>query len=326
MEGSSGLIVAFVVALWAAYFVPLVLRRYDEISKNESVDAGASRKTLSSVKTQAKTVARVAAPVEKSAPAPAGPRLSREAAAVAARRRRNTLLTLLAALAVVIGVSAYGLISWWYVAAPVSLIVAWLVACRLMVRDELGLAKPSMPKLRTARAEASGDEEFTEEIDLDTYGADAEPVVESWWQRAKAKAVLASSAVSKVAAKKTAPVTGADAEATIVVSHQFEEYDPETPHVMEADVPLEANALDEQLHIAVPSASVTSGEALWDPLPVTVPTYVTKPRAGRTVRTIDFSQPGTWTSGHVEGEQTELPKSKNNDDDATGTHRKAVGH
>ncbi|RYZ64600.1 MAG: hypothetical protein EOP08_08655, partial [Proteobacteria bacterium] len=36
--GSSGLIVAFVVALWAAYFVPLVLRRYDEASKNSSLD------------------------------------------------------------------------------------------------------------------------------------------------------------------------------------------------------------------------------------------------------------------------------------------------
>ena len=70
--------------------------------------------------------------------------------------------------------------------------------------------------------------------------------------------------------------------------------------------PLESDALDEQLVIAAPSVA-TTGDLVWDPLPVTVPTYVTKPRAGRTVRTIDFAQPGAWTSGHVEGEDVELP-------------------
>ena len=39
------------------------------------------------------------------------------------------------------------------------------------------------------------------------------------------------------------------------------------------------------------------GGSLWDPLPVTLPTYVTKPKARRTVRTIDLGEPGTWTSG-----------------------------
>ena len=39
MGSSSGLIIAFVVALWAAYFVPLVLRRYDEASKNASIES-----------------------------------------------------------------------------------------------------------------------------------------------------------------------------------------------------------------------------------------------------------------------------------------------
>ena len=40
---------------------------------------------------------------------------------------------------------------------------------------------------------------------------------------------------------------------------------------------------------------------LWDPLPVTLPTYVTKPAAARrTVRTIDLGEPGAWTSGHTE--------------------------
>ena len=42
---------------------------------------------------------------------------------------------------------------------------------------------------------------------------------------------------------------------------------------------------------------------LWDPLPVTLPTYVTKPAAARrTVRTIDLDDSGVWTSGRTEGD------------------------
>lgn len=39
--------------------------------------------------------------------------------------------------------------------------------------------------------------------------------------------------------------------------------------------------------------------ALWDPVPVTLPTYVTKPKARRTVRTIDLGAAGAWTSGRT---------------------------
>jgi hypothetical protein len=110
-----------------------------------------------------------------------------------------------------------------------------------------------------------------------------------------------------------------DEEDTIVVSGQIEDINPGRRHTME-DIPLEATALDDQIVIAVPSVS-TTGEALWDPLPVTLPTYVTKPRAGRTVRTIEFGQAGAWTSGHIEGEDTELPQRA----DAVDEHRRAVG-
>jgi hypothetical protein len=46
------------------------------------------------------------------------------------------------------------------------------------------------------------------------------------------------------------------------------------------------------------AAAPTAG-SLWDPLPVTLPTYVTKPKANRTVRTIDLGAPGTWSSGRT---------------------------
>jgi hypothetical protein len=105
-----------------------------------------------------------------------------------------------------------------------------------------------------------------------------------------------------------------DEESTVIVSGQVEDVDPGRRHVMESTT-LEADALDEQLVIAAPSVA-TTGELVWDPLPVTLPTYVTKPRAGRTVRTIDFAQPGAWTSGHVEGEDVELPRGDQGSDDA----------
>jgi hypothetical protein len=47
---------------------------------------------------------------------------------------------------------------------------------------------------------------------------------------------------------------------------------------------------------------------------------VSKPRAHRSIRTIDLDAPDTWTSGHVEGEQTEMPAEK-----APTGHRRAVG-
>jgi hypothetical protein len=45
-------------------------------------------------------------------------------------------------------------------------------------------------------------------------------------------------------------------------------------------------------------APTTDEGSLWDPLPVTLPTYVGKPRADRSVRTIDLQSPGVASSGH----------------------------
>lgn len=286
MGSSSGLIIAFVVAVWAAYFVPLMLRRYDEHSKNASVETTGSQSRVISRPTAKPTTAAaqatspvtepVTSPVAEKVAAPPARTLDRPAARLAARRRRRTLLTLLTVTAVVGGLAGASVIAPFWVAAPVALVVAWLVACRIQVRAERGLSRVKAPKL---------------------------PKVEK-----------------KKAEKSKAVSTAHDEEQTIVVSGQFEDINPGRKNLME-DVPLEANALDDQIVIAVPSVS-TTGEALWDPLPVTLPTYVTKPRAGRTVRTIDFGQAGAWTSGHIEGEDVELPKR----DNETGDERRAVGH
>lgn len=300
MGASAGLIVAFVVVVWAAYFIPLALRRYDEASKSASVESSGSLSRViawpragSAPVDESESVGTPAA-VTSGPDKPEARKLDRPAARLAARRRRRTLLTLLALAVIVSGVAFAGVIAKTYIAIPGALIVAWLVACRIQVRGELGLARDKKPR------------------STKSVGTFASKV------KSKAKAKTAK---TKIKSKSGANVsTAADEEETIIVSGQFEDVDPGRAHVMEV-VALEDDALDDKIVIAVPSVS-TSGEALWDPLPVTLPTYVTKPRAGRTVRTIDFSQPGTWTSGHIEGEDVELPARA----DEPGEERRAVGH
>lgn len=53
----------------------------------------------------------------------------------------------------------------------------------------------------------------------------------------------------------------------------------------------------ETKHNPVTSGQVVRPGALWDPIPITVPTYVSKPLAPRTVRTIDLSGPSVSSSG-----------------------------
>ncbi len=281
MGSSSGLIIAFVVALWAAYFVPLVLRRYDEASKNASIESsGLLSRVIARPAASAASVAQESPelPVElvetRTPSAVARKRTTNSAASrLAAKRRRRTLLTLLTVTVIVTALAGFNVIAPFWVVAPIVLVAAWLVACRVQVRSELGLEPLTVPSFHLPRMHSSN-----------APGASA-----------------------------------GDEEDTVVVSGQFEDINPGRRHTME-DIPLEANALDDQIVIAVPSVA-TTGEALWDPLPVTLPTYVTKPRAGRTVRTIEFGQTGAWTSGHIEGEDTELPQST----EGAEQHRRAVG-
>jgi hypothetical protein len=51
-----------------------------------------------------------------------------------------------------------------------------------------------------------------------------------------------------------------------------------------------------------------SAGALWDPVPITVPTYVSKPLAPRTVRTIDLSGPAVTSAAPVQDPVTADPQ------------------
>jgi hypothetical protein len=72
--------------------------------------------------------------------------------------------------------------------------------------------------------------------------------------------------------------------------------------------------------------TTADGGSLWDPLPVTLPTYVDKPVAERTYRTIDLEEPGTWSAGHSEAD-TAVARSEAGsaaDSDAPGAQPRAA--
>jgi hypothetical protein len=85
-----------------------------------------------------------------------------------------------------------------------------------------------------------------------------------------------------------------------------------------------AGVLREELEEALASEG-----SLWDPLPVTLPTYVNKARARRTVRTIELT--GISSSGHDETDSTlareaaESAQESARTDEESAARRKAAG-
>ena len=74
---------------------------------------------------------------------------------------------------------------------------------------------------------------------------------------------------------------------------------------------------------------------MWDPVPVTLPTYVAKaPAAPRTVRTIDLESTGVWTSGRSESDSAlareaeqsaRVEKAEQVERDRAAAERRATG-
>ncbi|WP_134741216.1 hypothetical protein [Nocardioides sp. 503] len=73
--------------------------------------------------------------------------------------------------------------------------------------------------------------------------------------------------------------------------------------VVMPDEPAEEGPVTEEIAAVVEDAPVEREPGAWDPVPVTLPTYVSKEQATRrTVRTIDLDSTGVWTSGRSESD------------------------
>lgn len=250
MDLSPLIFVALAIA-WAVYLVPQALKHHDEVVRSRSVDrfshtmrvlarrepvgTSSSRLVVTPGRVPSAPVVTTkasGAPTPSASPSaePAARTVPvavrREAARRAARRRRRVLVTLVLAVVVVAVLAATTTLVAAAVAVPASLLVAWLVACRLMVKRE--------------------------------------------------RAVAPSAVAVEVAVALE---------------------DDETSEVPVVDAPLA-----EAAHVPAPRPA-PAAPGLWEPLPVTLPTYVSKPAAERrSVRQIDLDATGVWTSGRTESD------------------------
>lgn len=221
----SGLIFVALAVAWAAYLIPQALRHHDDAVRGRSIDRFshsirvlAHREPVSARK--ARLVVREQHDADSSV-MPATPdeqhAVRRAATRVATKRRRRVLSVLLLGLVAVAAICVTGRLAWPSVAVPAGLLVAWLVACRLMVRRE----------------------QAWRPVDLTEAGHDVED---------------------------------------------------------------DADVIATGTHEAVPKGAMPADPRMWDPVPVTLPTYVSKPAARRSVRTIDLDSTGVWTSGRTEAD------------------------
>ena len=266
---------------WAVYLIPKALKHHDEVARTRSIDRFSTamrvlarrepvnRRDARLVVTPARPATATRMVVPQAAEAVRRPAARRVAARQAARRRRRVLLLLVLADVVVADVAAFGYLPWWSVAVPTALTVLWLVVCRRQVR-RLNDASWTTPESASAGAAA-------EHASVDADAGDVAP------RRA-----------IRVEAPYGTPVAHRNAQG-------FEEVSADEDTVMIPAVDLSAAASAEVEAVAVTAPTVDGG-SLWDPLPVTLPTYVSKPRAARTVRTINLDAPGTWSSGRSEAD------------------------
>lgn len=294
----SGIIFVVLAVAWAVYLVPKALQHHDEVARSRSVDRfSTAMRVLARREPVDRRNARLVVTPARSTDrvvVPARPQPSvparRAAARAAARRRRHVLYVLLGLDLVVVGLAAFAVLPWWSVAVPVALTVAFLVLARTQARRQ--------------------DEA------LWSSSAVAARVSDDTGSRPAVRVEGADGVAPRRAIRVEAPYGTVQASRT------------DTDREFSADEDTVQIAYSELEAVAVPVETVDGG-SLWDPLPVTLPTYVNKAKAARTVRTIDLSAPGSWTSGRDEAdtalvEQTAAAEAAQADE-GQAEPRKAVG-
>lgn len=325
--GGSGLIVVVIVAAWALFLVPQWLHKRasaaahladrlpedgmhdvdDPAEPGEAAHEQRDGADRASRRFGRRSIARRRSGGNAGGPSsrwflPTLPGVGRRAGrhrapmSAAARRRRIVAWLALATLATAVGVVAAtvaGLaVPTWLVALPGGLMVGYLL---LLVVLRPGAASRDAARLVRAPDEA----------------AEAHARGEMVRRRApRAQRVAVSPSASTLEASSPA-------DAGMLAA-------PARTGSLSDAVPPSAAA---DLASAPPAADPTASSDTWTPVPLPTPTYVTAPRAQRSVRTIDLSNPGSWTSSsHLEPPTTtaDLGSDEENDDYPV-EHRRAVG-
>lgn len=159
----SALIFVALAVAWAAYLIPKALKHHEDAVRSRSVDRFSH--TMRVLARREPVNRRDARLVVTPGRAHSGPVVTTKASAVpastqreatqrATRRRRRVLGLILVAGLAVVGLAGFDVIGWPWTAVPAAVLVAWLVACRLMVKHERRVWAPV-----EARVPAEGEPE-----------------------------------------------------------------------------------------------------------------------------------------------------------------------
>lgn len=337
------LIYAALVAVWMAYLIPMGIRRYREVSAHGSITSFSSSMRALGGSPRASDVApggtppgrTVAARPARTQTATAGV-LDRPSARAAAARRRRTLLVLLGLVAVTGILVVLTSLLWPAILVPIALVVAFLVVCRIQVArlEEAAWARAAAAAKRSAAAGPTP-------APVRFGGCDEETLVISGPAAARMATALGDArtgASPAVAARPpAAPVTVSAAhgahpaspvESQPAVAHGAHPAPPAQAQPAVAPGVHPASPVEVQpavavahgahpAHAPVPQPGAVSHGAspatpgaqpaapsTWDPRPVTLPTYITKSRAPRTIRSVERTGADSWSSGRNSGART----------------------
>ncbi|MDH6127923.1 hypothetical protein [Kitasatospora sp. GP82] len=305
---SSGLIYAVIVGAWAAYLVPMWLRRQDELNEARPTErfstairllAGRSaleRRVARSLgddddnSTSTSTSTSTSAPASDAGSGQDAGAPERRARLLARRRRMVTTLFLAFAAGAVTAAVA-GVAFLWIPAVPAVLLTLYIGHLRRLERQRYEV------KLDRARA-AQAAERLRER------------------ERARVPRSEPASADVEDRPAERASDLSVDGSADHAADHLADRPgdglgDPGRPHLrLAADAaarrePAESSAAalveatDHEEWVDGMRENGAAGPESWEPVPVPLPTYVTAPVAPRITRGLDLNARGIWDSGRA---------------------------
>jgi hypothetical protein len=261
--GLTGVIYALVVLAWAAYLLPQALRRHDEAARKHSIERFSSAMRVLARRGSSRSDRMIVTP-PRSVDRVLTPSLSGGSSSTpAVERPRPSRAALVAAAARRrrVLVVLVGLSLATAVVAIPGLVPLWSIAIPLaLIGAFLMLARRQVRRASEA---------YWDEV------ADTQPEP------------------SNVITRPAARVDASHGAARPNLAEQSDDSDDEPTVTLDPDDLKEAR-------VGIGVVATADGGSLWDPLPVTLPTYVDKPVAKRSYRTIALGEPGTWSSGHSE--------------------------
>ncbi|MFF7452724.1 hypothetical protein [Kitasatospora sp. NPDC008115] len=324
---SSGLIYAVIVGAWAAYLVPMWLRRQDELNEARPTERFSTAIRLLAGRSALERRASRAlgdeprddeqsedGPPERDAaasddpaavpggpadePVPPRPAVRTEArpgpaggaerrARLLARRRRMVTVLFLAFALGAVVAAVAGLAFLWVPALPAVLLTLYIGHLRRLERQRYAV------KLDRARAAQA-----------------AERLRKREQQRAEAAREEAAAATTAPAPAPAEPAAGAPAgrgrpHLRLATEADAARAASESAAAVSASAVAEATEHEEWVDGMRERGA--AGPDSWEPVPVPLPTYVTAPVAPRVNRGLDLSAPGTWTAGRpAEARKTPL--------------------